>query len=306
MSLTATIRRERARMQAENWRRRTAQRTLMRRAIAYNVLILGSLAMIGPFAWMVATSLKQEGSVFIFPPVWIPHPVRWDNYVTLFNLVPFGNAFVNSIIVATAATVGQVLSSSLAAYAFARLRFRGRNVLFIIFLATMMVPSQVTLIPTFILFRAIGWINTLLPLTVPAFFGSAFGIFLLRQFFLTLPRELFEAAVIDGASPPHMYWRLALPLAKPALATSAHALSDALHQPDHLGHRRPHDARLLPGLRRPCRRRALRAQGQPLGQRLQQRDRALPDVGRQQLPYQRVPPHRPSRSGAHEPLRRGR
>ena len=219
MSLTTTIRRERAGTQAESWRRRTAQRALIRRAIAYIVLSLGSLAMIGPFAWMVSTSLKQEGSVFIFPPVWIPHPVRWDNYVTLFSLVPFGNAFVNSIIVATAATVGQVLSSSLAAYAFARLRFRGRNVLFIIFLATMMVPSQVTLIPTFILFRAIGWINTLLPLTVPAFFGSAFGIFLLRQFFLTLPRELFEAAVIDGASPPHMYGRLALPLAKPALAT---------------------------------------------------------------------------------------
>jgi len=219
MSLTTAIRRERAGTQAESWRRRTAQRALIRRAIAYIVLILGSLAMIGPFAWMVSTSLKQEGSVFIFPPVWIPHPVRWDNYVTLFSLVPFGNAFVNSIIVATAATVGQVLSASLAAYAFARLRFRGRNVLFIIFLATMMVPSQVTLIPTFILFRAVGWINTLLPLTVPAFFGSAFGIFLLRQFFLTLPRELFEAAVIDGASPPHMYWRLALPLAKPALAT---------------------------------------------------------------------------------------
>jgi ABC-type glycerol-3-phosphate transport system permease component len=219
MSLTTTIRRERAGTQAESWRRRTAQRTLIRRAIAYIVLILGSLAMIGPFAWMVSTSLKQEGSVFIFPPVWIPHPVRWDNYVTLFSLVPFGNAFVNSIIVATAATVGQVLSASLAAYAFARLRFRGRNILFIIFLGTMMVPSQVTLIPTFILFRAIGWINTLLPLTVPAFFGSAFGIFLLRQFFLSLPRELFEAAVIDGASPPHMYGRLALPLAKPALAT---------------------------------------------------------------------------------------
>ena len=219
MSLTTTIRRERAGTQAESWRRRTAQRALIRRAIAYIVLILGSLAMIVPFAWMVSTSLKQEGSVFIFPPVWIPHPVRWDNYVTLFSLVPFGNAFVNSIIVATAATVGQVLSASLAAYAFARLRFRGKNVLFIIFLATMMVPSQVTLIPTFILFRAIGWINTLLPLTVPAFFGSAFGIFLLRQFYLTLPHELFEAAVIDGASPPHTYWRLALPLAKPALAT---------------------------------------------------------------------------------------
>jgi ABC-type glycerol-3-phosphate transport system permease component len=215
MSLTTTMWRERAGAQ----RRRAAQRELIKRLIAYIILILGSLAMIVPFAWMVSTSLKPEGSVFTFPPVWIPHPVRWDNYVTLFSLVPFGNAFVNSVIVATAATVGQVLSASLAAYAFARLRFRGKNVLFIIFLATMMVPSQVTLIPTFILFRAIGWINTLLPLTVPAFFGSAFGIFLLRQFFLTLPRELFEAAVIDGASPPHMYWRLALPLAKPALAT---------------------------------------------------------------------------------------
>jgi multiple sugar transport system permease protein len=219
MSLTTTMRRERAGAPAESRRRRAAQRELIRRLIAYIVLILGSLAMIVPFAWMVSTSLKPEGTVFTFPPVWIPHPVRWDNYVTLFSLVPFGNAFVNSVIVATAATVGQVLSASLAAYAFARLRFRGKNVLFIIFLATMMVPSQVTLIPTFILFRAIGWINTLLPLTVPAFFGSAFGIFLLRQFFLTLPRELFEAAVIDGASPPHMYWRIALPLAKPALAT---------------------------------------------------------------------------------------
>jgi ABC-type glycerol-3-phosphate transport system permease component len=123
------------------------------------------------------------------------------------------------VIIATSVTVGQLFSASLAAYAFARLRFRFKNVLFVIFLATMMVPSQVTLIPTFILFRAIGWVNTLYPLTVPAFFGSAFGMFLLRQFFLSLPRELFEAAVIDGASPPYMYWRLAMPLAKPALAT---------------------------------------------------------------------------------------
>src|SRR2546430_5251886 len=151
------------------------------RHISYAVFCLKkNMAMIVPFAWMVSTSLKQEGSVFIFPPVWVPHPVRWDNYVTLFSLVPFGNAFVNSIIVATAATVGQVLSASLAAYAFARLRFRGKNVLFIIFLATMMVPSQVTLIPTFILFRAIGWVNTPPPPAVPPVLRRALGIFLLR------------------------------------------------------------------------------------------------------------------------------
>jgi len=201
------------------WRRRAALREALIRAIAYLALILGGLIMILPFVWLISTSLKQEGSIYVFPPVWIPHPVRWDNYTTLFSLIPFGHAFVNSVVVATAVTVGQVLSASLAAYAFARMRFRGRSLLFILFLATMMVPSQVTLIPTFILFRAIGWVNTLLPLTVPAFFGSAFGIFLLRQFFLTLPHELFEAATIDGAAPPRQYWSIALPLAKPALAT---------------------------------------------------------------------------------------
>jgi ABC-type glycerol-3-phosphate transport system permease component len=189
------------------------------RIVAYVALTLGGILMVVPFVWMVSTSLKQEGSVYVFPPVWIPHPLRWDNYSTLFSIVPFGSAFLNSVIIAASVTIGQILSASLAAYAFARLRFRGKNVLFLIFLATMMVPSQVTLIPQFILFRAVGWVNTLLPLTVPAFFGSAFGMFLLRQFFLSLPRELFEAAVIDGASPPYMYWRVALPLAKPALAT---------------------------------------------------------------------------------------
>lgn len=219
MSTSAAVRREEGHRRVDVWRRHKARGRAIIVALSYTVLVVGSLAMIVPFAWMISTSLKPEGSVFSFPPVWIPHPVRWDNYTTLFSIIPFGQAFLNSVIVATAATVGQVLSSSLAAYAFARLRFRGKNVLFLIFLATMMVPSQVTLIPTFILFRAIGWVNTLLPLTFPAFFGSAFGIFLLRQFFLTLPRELFEAAVIDGAAPPHMYWRIALPLAKPALAT---------------------------------------------------------------------------------------
>lgn len=202
-----------------DWRQRKARRELITRIISYIALILGGIAMLVPFAWMLSTSLKQEGSVNVYPPVWIPNPLRWDNYSTLFNIVPFGNAFINSVIIAVAVTVGQVLSASLAAYAFARLRFRGKNVLFVIVLATLMVPSQVTLIPAFILFRYIGWVNTFFPLTVPAFFGSAFGMFLLRQFFLSLPRELFEAAVIDGASPPYMYWRLAMPLAKPALAT---------------------------------------------------------------------------------------
>jgi len=208
-----------AQPQLGDWRRRKMRRDVLSRTVAYVVLTLGCVLMVVPFLWMVSTSLKQEGSVYVFPPVWIPHPLRWDNYTTLFRIVPFGSAFTNSVIIAVSVAVGQLFSASLAAYAFARLRFRGKNVLFVVFLATMMVPSQVTLIPTFILFRAVGWVNTLLPLTVPAFFGSAFGMFLLRQFFLSLPRELFEAAVIDGASPPYMYWRVAMPLAKPALAT---------------------------------------------------------------------------------------
>ncbi len=208
-----------AQPQVGDWRRRKMRRDVLSRTVAYVVLTLGCVLMVVPFLWMVSTSLKQEGSVYVFPPVWIPHPLRWDNYTTLFRIVPFGSAFTNSVIIAVSVAVGQLFSASLAAYAFARLRFRGKNVLFVVFLATMMVPSQVTLIPTFILFRAVGWVNTLLPLTVPAFFGSAFGMFLLRQFFLSLPRELFEAAVIDGASPPYMYWRVAMPLAKPALAT---------------------------------------------------------------------------------------
>lgn len=208
-----------AQPQVGDWRRRKMRRDVLSCTVAYVVLTLGCVLMVVPFLWMVSTSLKQEGSVYVFPPVWIPHPLRWDNYTTLFRIVPFGSAFTNSVIIAVSVAVGQLFSASLAAYAFARLRFRGKNVLFVVFLATMMVPSQVTLIPTFILFRAVGWVNTLLPLTVPAFFGSAFGMFLLRQFFLSLPRELFEAAVIDGASPPYMYWRVAMPLAKPALAT---------------------------------------------------------------------------------------
>jgi ABC-type glycerol-3-phosphate transport system permease component len=219
MSATTITSSEAISVHAGDWRRRKARRELINRIIAYAALIVGSAVMVVPFLWMISTSLKKEGTVYVFPPVWIPPTLHWENYSTLFSIVPFGSAFINSTIIAVSVTVGQVLSASLAAYAFARLRFRGKNVLFVIFLATIMVPSQVTLIPTFMLFRAIGWVNTLLPLTVPAFFGSAFGMFLLRQFFLSLPRELFEAAVIDGASPPYSYWRIALPLAKPALAT---------------------------------------------------------------------------------------
>jgi multiple sugar transport system permease protein len=219
MSATTVTSSEGISVHTGDWRRRKARREVINHTIAYAALIVGSVVMVIPFLWMISTSLKQEGTVNVFPPVWIPPTLRWDNYTTLFNIVPFGSAFINSMIIAVSVTVGQVLSASLAAYAFARLRFRGKNVLFVIFLATIMVPSQVTLIPTFMLFRVIGWVNTLLPLTVPAFFGSAFGMFLLRQFFLSLPRELFEAAVIDGAPPPYSYWRIAMPLAKPALAT---------------------------------------------------------------------------------------
>ena len=161
----------------------------------------------------------SEGQARLFPPVWVPNPLVLQNYPDVFQRIPMAVFTYNSVKLATLSTIGILMSCSLAGYAFARLRFPGRNVIFILLLATMMVPGSVTLIPLYILFVRIGWIDTHLPFIVPAFLGSAFGIFLLRQFFLTLPQELFDAAVVDGASPFRQFFQLALPLSKPALAT---------------------------------------------------------------------------------------
>jgi ABC-type glycerol-3-phosphate transport system permease component len=185
------------------------------------VLISTSVIMAAPMLWTIGTSLKQPGVIFTYPPQWIPNPVDWDNYRQLFIQLPMGIFLVNSFKIATIATIGQVISCAMAAFAFARLRFPARNLLFFILLATLMVPTHVTLIPTFFIMRWLGWIDTHYSLTVPWWLGGAFGTFLLRQFFLTIPMEMMEAAKIDGAGYWRIFWRIFLPLSGPALATLA-------------------------------------------------------------------------------------
>lgn len=190
--------------------------------IVYLILIVFAAFFILPFLWIVSTSLKGSEQIFAIPPKWIPEKLHWENYAKVFEKMPFLTYLKNSVFVSIMSIIGTVLSSSLVAYAFACLRWPGRNALFIFVLATMMLPMHVTMIPLFVLFKELGWLNTFKPLIVPAFFGGgAFNIFLLRQFFLTIPHELFDAARIDGCSEFRIYWNIVIPLAKPALATVA-------------------------------------------------------------------------------------
>lgn len=191
------------------------------RGWAYAVVILTAAVMMVPFAYMVSTSLKTTVQAFQFPPIWIPKPIVWSNYERVFQQAPLGHVFVNSLKISTLTMLGQILTCSLGGFAFARLKFKGRGLLFMLVLATLMVPGQVTLIPTFLIFRELGWINTHYPLIVPSWFGGAYGIFLVRQFFLTIPHELGDAAKVDGCNPPRTYAQIYMPLAKPVLATLA-------------------------------------------------------------------------------------
>lgn len=188
------------------------------RVTLYAILVFIALFMIVPFLWMFSTSLKTDQYVLTMPPQFFPRPLTLHSYLRLAELFPIGRMFFNSLSVATLTTLGQLLTSSMAAYAFARMHFKGSNALFLLYLGTLMIPFQVTITPLFILMRYLGWINTYQGLILPGVF-SAFGTFLLRQFFLTIPRELEEAAFIDGASHWTVYWHIILPLAKPALAT---------------------------------------------------------------------------------------
>jgi multiple sugar transport system permease protein len=191
------------------------------RALLWHLLLSAfGLLLLAPLAWLVSTSLKEPSAIFILPPQWIPDPIRWQNYPEALQAQPFLQFFLNTLTITVLATLGTVLTASMAAFAFARLRFPLRSLWFSIVIATLMLPSIVTLIPTFILFRTLGWIDTFLPLIVPYWFGGgAFNIFLLRQFFMTIPLELDEAARMDGASNYRIYGQIILPLAKPALAT---------------------------------------------------------------------------------------
>lgn len=188
---------------------------------AYLLLAAGAVFALLPFFWMVATSLKTPDQVFVYPPQWIPNPLTLDNYRQVWQLLPFSLFLANTILITGAVTIGSVLSCSLAGYAFARLEWPGRERIFLLYLGTMMLPGAVTMIPVFSIIRAFHWIDTYWALIVPGLFGSAFGTFLLRQFFMTIPRELEEAALIDGCNHFQIYWRIVLPLSKPALATLA-------------------------------------------------------------------------------------
>jgi len=191
------------------------------RVIVYALLIALALLFLLPLFWMLTTAFKPQQLVYRFPPEWLSTDWTLANFQTGWNALPFARFFVNSTFVTLMTVIGTVLSSSLAGFGFARYRGRGASLLFIVLLATMMVPASTTLIPRFVMFAKIGWTNSFLPLILPPFFAGPFYVFLFRQFFRNVPREYFDAAEIDGASPFGLYWRIALPMAKPAIAASA-------------------------------------------------------------------------------------
>ena len=185
------------------------------------LLLVSGISFVAPFLWMVVTSLKVSEQIFTWPPVLIPNPVQWINYYDALTFLPFGRYFLNSIVLCVVVALGTLISNTLVAYGFSRIDWIGRDGVFVLVLSTMMLPSQVTMIPMYIIFRKLGWIGGFLPLTVPSFLGSAYYTFLMRQFFRTIPFELSDAARIDGASELGIFYRVILPLSKPALTTVA-------------------------------------------------------------------------------------
>jgi ABC-type glycerol-3-phosphate transport system permease component len=174
-----------------------------------------------PIGWMVLTALKERNQIFAWPPVYWPDPIRWQNFSDVLTQIPFLRYAGNSLFIALFNILGRLLSCTLVAYSFARLRFPGRNLLFMVLLSTLMIPGQVTLLPQFVLFNWLGWVGSYLPLIVPSFFGNAFFIFLMRQYIMTIPRDLDEAARIDGASTWGVFGRIILPLCVPPMTVLA-------------------------------------------------------------------------------------
>ncbi len=192
------------------------------KTISYILLIIGSLIMAVPFIWLIRSSLMEPKQIFTFPPEWIPTPFVWSNYKNALKAAPFLTYLKNTMFIVVFVMGGTLLTSALTAYSFARFNWPGKKLMFYLLLSTMMLPYAVTLIPNFILWRWLGFINTPIPLIVPAWFGGgAFNIFLLRQFFMTIPKELDEAALIDGANYFQIFFLILLPLMKPALAVVA-------------------------------------------------------------------------------------
>jgi ABC-type glycerol-3-phosphate transport system permease component len=194
-----------------------AQRRIIAHTIIHIILISGVVLMMIPLVWTISTSLKSPGEVFAFPPTWIPSKLMWSNYVDAVNAIPFFTYLWNTTYITALSIVGKVASIMLVAFAFARMRWWGRDFMFMLMLSTMMLPPHVTLIPQFILFKEIGWLNTFLPLIVPQFFGGPWLTFLVRQYLLTIPRDLDDAARIDGCSDWGVFWRIIMPLSAPAV-----------------------------------------------------------------------------------------
>ncbi|GAA2384032.1 carbohydrate ABC transporter permease [Nonomuraea africana] len=191
----------------------------IRRSGAYILLAIATVVFLLPFLWMVTTSLKSDEANLAFPPQWLPDSFHWENYERgWFGSLPFNTFLLNTVLITALSMLGNLVSCVLPAYAFARMRARAAGLMFAALLATMMIPREITLVPKFILFSKLGWVDTYLPLVVPEFFGVALYIFLLRQFFTTIPQELIDAARIDGASELRILWRIMLPLSKPAIA----------------------------------------------------------------------------------------
>lgn len=186
----------------------------------YALLIILSVVFTFPFIWTVLTAFKAPYEIYIFPPPLFPEQFRWSNFAEVWRQAPFLIFLINTLTVAVLSIIGDVTTASLVAYGFARFRFPGRNFLFLVVLSVLILPEEVTIIPQFMIYRSLNWLDTLKPLILPAFLGGgAFNIFLIRQFFLTIPRDLDEAAMIDGAGSLRILWQIMLPLSKPALAT---------------------------------------------------------------------------------------
>lgn len=203
---------------ANKWRRVL---NVLGEVFRFIVVALGSLFFVVPTIWMISTSLKPDDQVWKIPPVWIPKPVVFENYTIPWNLEPFPTFYKNTLILVVLNVIGIVFSSGIIAYGFARLDFPGKNILFMIVLSTLMLPAYITLIPRYVIYTRLNWINTFLPLVLPSYFGGPFNIFLLRQYMMTIPRDLDDAAKIDGAGFFGIYWRIILPLCRPALGVVA-------------------------------------------------------------------------------------
>ena len=196
------------------------RRKIIGDVVAWLILGVGGAMTMLPFLWMVSTSLKTLGEVYTFPPTFIPEQIQWSNYVQAWRKLPFQQFFLNSTLVSVCITIGQLFTSSLAGYSFARLRYPGRDTIFLAYIATMMVPFAVVMIPLYVLMRTFGWVDTLEALIVPGLF-SAYATFLVRQFMITIPAELEDAARIDGCSFFRVYWTIIMPVSKPVLVTLA-------------------------------------------------------------------------------------